>query len=127
MTGVQTCALPILSDDLYLARIEPQYDVLPLITRHFRNRYPQQQWAIFDMQRLYGILSDTNGLYAINGLEADRIQTSYAQNERSYQALWQDYFNSSNIPSRRNPRLHRQQMPQRYWKYLTEKQPAVLK
>ena len=32
-----------LADGLYLARIEPQYDVLPLITRHFRNRYPQPE------------------------------------------------------------------------------------
>ena len=71
-----------LTDGLYLARIEPQYDVLPLITRHFRSRYPQQQWAIFDMQHHYGILSDPDGLHAINGLEAHRIQTAYAPDER---------------------------------------------
>lgn len=114
-----------LSDGLYIARIEPQYDVLPLIVRHFRQRYPQQPWAIFDMQRGYGIFSHSDGLHPINHLEHNRIPSEHAAHERDYQHLWQRYFNSSTILSRRNPNLHRRQMPQRYWKYLTEKQPML--
>ena len=36
--------------------------------------------------------------------------------------LWKEYFNAINIKERNNPKLHRQNLPVRYWKYLTEKQ-----
>ncbi|MEP2280572.1 TIGR03915 family putative DNA repair protein, partial [Maribacter sp.] len=42
-------------DDVYFANIEPDYDVLPLISKHFRNRYADQQWIIYDVKRKYGI------------------------------------------------------------------------
>jgi hypothetical protein len=37
--------------------------------------------------------------------------------------LWQAYFDHVNIPERKNLKLHYRQMPRRYWKYLSEKQP----
>lgn len=114
-----------MENGLYLARIEPQYDVLPLTVRHFRQRYPAQQWAVYDMQRGYGIFNHSDGLHPISDLAQSGIEAHYSDRERDYQRLWQRYFHSTTILSRRNPRLHRQQMPQRYWKYLTEKQPAL--
>ena len=36
------------------ALIEPEYDVLPLILRHFRERYPDGGWVIYDVKRGYG-------------------------------------------------------------------------
>lgn len=114
-----------LSGSLYLARIAPQYDVLPLIVPHFRRRYPQQHWAIFDTGRAYGVASNETGLYPISHLDTAALTTAYAPQEQDYQRLWRRYFHSSNIAARRNPRLHRQQVPQRYWAYLTEKQPEL--
>ena len=39
-----------------------------------------------------------------------------------FQQLWKTYFKSTTIKERLNPRKHKQDMPVRYWKYLTEKQ-----
>lgn len=114
-----------MENGIYFARIEPQYDVLPLTIRHFSQRYPMQQWAIYDMLRGYGIFNHPDGLRKISDLEASGIEAHYSEHERAYQRLWQRYFQSASIASRRNPRLHRQQMPQRYWKHLTEKQPLI--
>ncbi|MGK4566274.1 DUF4130 domain-containing protein [Flavobacterium sp. 3HN19-14] len=41
--------------------------------------------------------------------------------EGLYALLWNDYFKSTNIPARKNMKLHLQHVPKRYWKYLTEK------
>lgn len=112
-----------MENGLFFARIEPQYDVLPLAVRHFRARYPAQNWAIYDVCRDYGIFSNASGLHRISDLQQAGLANHYASGERDYQELWKHYFQSSNIKNRRNLRLHRQQMPQRYWKYLTEKQP----
>ena len=45
-----------------------------------------------------------------------------AEDEKLYQELWKGYFKSMTIKERINLKLHRQHLPKRYWKYLTEKQ-----
>lgn len=110
--------------DIYTARIAPVFDVLPLVVPFFRRRYADQHWAIIDIGRSYGVYYDLNTLHPINGLasSSDAMPTFH---ETCYQALWQQYFDSTNIRSRCNPQLQRRQMPQRYWTYLTEKQPRI--
>ena len=44
-----------INDDVYIAEIEPGFNILPLISRHFRYRYPKHQWIIFDRKRNYGM------------------------------------------------------------------------
>lgn len=41
----------------YYALIEPDYDVLPLITDYFRERY-DEPWVIYDIRRAYGVHFD---------------------------------------------------------------------
>lgn len=45
-----------------------------------------------------------------------------AHDEKVFQELWKAYFKSTTIKERRNPKLHRQNLPVRFWKYLIEKQ-----
>ena len=44
------------------------------------------------------------------------------KDEKLFQRLWKTYFKAICIKERLNPRKHKQDMPVRYWKYLTEKQ-----
>ncbi len=118
-------------DGIYFANIEPDFDVLPLISKHFRSRYADQEWIIYDVKRKYGlhynlesveiISLDLKEVYANSMLKKD----IFAGNEYAYQELWNDYFKSTNIKSRINPKLHAQHVPKRYWKYLSEKKQAV--
>lgn len=118
-------------DGVYFANIEPDYDVLPLISKHFRNRYADQQWIIYDVKRKYGLYYDLNGVEIIsldltdvytNSLEKSSVFTVA---EHEYQHLWNNYFKSTTIKSRINTKLHTQHVPKRYWKYLSEKKEAV--
>jgi probable DNA metabolism protein len=116
-------------DGLFYAVCQPDFNVLPLIEKHFKNRYADQQWLIYDSKRKYGIY------YNLTAVET--VQLSFNENicsgknkelilnekELLYQQLWQQYFGSVNIKARKNTRLHIQHMPKRYWKYLPEKQP----
>ena len=121
------------TDDIYFARVEPDFNVLPLIGEHFRQRYQDQHWAIYDLTRGYGIYYDKSkstpsrpaALQTITDLDDAvlRNPTSiYSEDEQRYQKFWQGYFTNVNIKERKNPRLHKQYLPQRYWKYLSEKQ-----
>ncbi|CAG2532752.1 probable DNA metabolism protein [Maribacter dokdonensis] len=118
-------------DDVYFANIEPDFDVIPLISKHFRNRYADQQWIIYDVKRKYGIFYDLHTVEIIS-LDLTDIHTNtlekssvFTDEEFEYQDLWNNYFKSTTIKSRINTKLHVQHVPKRYWKYLSEKKEAV--
>ena len=118
-------------DDVYFANIEPDFDVLPLISKHFRNRYADQQWIIYDVKRKYGLFYDLERVEIISldltDVHTNRVDKSNVFNdtEYEYQDLWNNYFKSTTIKSRINTKLHVQHVPKRYWKYLSEKKEAV--
>lgn len=114
-------------DGIYYAVAEPDFNVLPLIIPHFKNRYADQRWLIYDVKRKYGIYYDLETVTTISmSFDADvkkgtDVSIVFDEREELFQRLWQQYFKSTNIVSRKNPKLHVQHMPLRYWKYLTEK------
>ena len=121
------------TDDIYFARVEPDFNVLPLIGEHFRQRYQDQHWAIYDVARGYGLYYDKSkstpsrpaDLQTITDLDGAVLRNPasiHSEDEQRYQKFWQGYFTNVNIKERKNPRLHKQYLPQRYWKYLSEKQ-----
>ena len=118
-------------DDIYFANIEPDFDVLPLISKHFRSLYADQQWIIYDVKRKYGIFYNLHTVEIISldlkDIYTNSIQKSevFATEEYNYQTLWNNYFKSTNIKSRINMKLHTQHVPKRYWKYMNEKKEAV--
>jgi probable DNA metabolism protein len=111
-------------DGLYVSLIEPDFNVLPLIGKHFRERYPAQDWLIYDVQRHYGLLYDRDGMRFTTLTEAQHVclqRDWLTETEKNYQELWKTYFKAVDIPERRNMKLHVQHVPKRYWKYLIEK------
>lgn len=114
-------------DQIFYATIEPDFDVLPLISNHFKNRYADQKWLIFDLKRNYGIYYDLNQVSTLEIVKEDTrnqpavLEVAWDSAEMEYQKLWKNYFKSTNIKSRKNTKLHLQHVPKRYWHYLTEK------
>lgn len=114
-------------DGMYYAMIEPDFNVLPLIKKHFQHRYADQCWLIYDAKRKYGIYYDLTQVITVQlSFEGKEYASLVLQEEEElYQHLWQQYFKHTNISSRKNPKLHIQHMPIRYWKYLTEKNTVL--
>lgn len=116
-------------DQLYYAVIEPDCDVLPLIANHFKKRYADQRWLIYDVRRKYGVYYDLEALSNVelqfnnSGSASDAMAEICDEREEFFQDMWRRYFSSVNIKARKNMKLHIQHMPKRYWKYLTEKLP----
>ncbi|MGN6398560.1 MAG: TIGR03915 family putative DNA repair protein [Mucilaginibacter sp.] len=115
-----------LQDETYYAVIEPDFNVLPLLIRHFRSRYADQKWMIYDIKRNYGLYYDLHDTEFIsmefsNVDSAVNVAASFNGDEEVYRHLWKNYFKSVNIASRKNTKLHLRHIPKRYWKHLTEK------
>jgi len=116
------------ADGIFYCGIDPDFNVLPLIMNHFKNRYADQKWIIYDIPRRYGLFYDLEKVEEIKmdfNIQKNMISPSspaLSEKEGLYAVLWKDYFKSANIPARKNLKLHTQHVPKRYWKYLTEKQ-----
>ncbi|MEZ4854269.1 TIGR03915 family putative DNA repair protein [Flavobacterium sp.] len=112
----------LLKDDVYFAKINPDFNVLPLITRHFKERYQDQKWIIYDIMRNYGVYYNLHSIEIIELPDFDSNTNELLHNnELNYQKLWIEYFDHTNIKERKNQKLHIQHVPKRYWQYLTEK------
>ena len=116
----------LLKDDIYFAKIDPDFDVLTLILTHFKNRYQDQKWMIYDLRRKYGVFYDLKTIEIVT-MDLDikllnaKSSRVFSDVEIEYQKLWWEYFDHTNIKERKNTKLHLQHVPKRYWKYLTEK------
>jgi probable DNA metabolism protein len=118
-----------MKDDLYYASVSPDFNVLPLIASHFKDRYADQNWLIFDNLRKYGINYDCSSSALTEVLISFDIDANVNflpehmchEDEVPYQKLWKEYFDSVNIGARKNKKLHVRHVPTRYWRFLTEK------
>lgn len=117
------------ADGIFYAPIEPDFNVLPLISQFFKNRYADQRWIIYDLRRKYGLYYNLDQVAEIVLEQAPELKSNSLSEdllhgkEQLYGLLWHDYFRSTNIPARKNMKLHIRHVPKRYWKYLTEKRP----
>ena len=117
------------SDNIFFAPVEPVHNVLSLVTKHFQDRFACQKWIIYDMKRDYGYFYDLSTVTEIHFENKPTSSPSgkldedlLAEDEKMFQKLWKEYFKSITIKERINPKLHRQNLPVRFWKYLPEKQ-----
>lgn len=114
-------------EGIYFAAISPDFNVLPLNAVHFKNRYADQKWIIYDLKRNYGMYYNLDTVETvqldlhpdIHNLQKEALY--FTKDELHYQELWKNYFKSTTISSRKNRKLHVRHVPKRYWKFLTEK------
>lgn len=115
-------------DGIYFSAIRPDFNVLPMVLKHFKSRFADQQWIIYDLKRDYG--------YHYNGVTIEEIEMKekifntfdgsvpmdiIMEEEVGYQSLWKKYCSNITIRERLNLKVHKQHLPKRYWKYLIEK------
>ena len=119
-------------DGTYLAVVSPDHNVLPLITNHFQDRFGDQPWLIYDARRRYGYYYDQQELLRVTfqdemalpfDFETGKLSDELlSENDLLFQELWRTYFKAICIHERMNPKKQLNDMPRRYWKYMTEKQ-----
>ena len=119
-------------DGTYFAVVSPDHNVLPLITDHFCDRFNDQSWLIYDAKRHYGfyyndckvirITFEDEASVPFNLTNGKLDEEVLSGDDQLLQNLWRTYFKAICIKERMNPRKQLQDMPRRYWKYMTEKQ-----
>jgi probable DNA metabolism protein len=110
----------MLEDGSYLARMEPDFNIIHPLSLFFSNRLQAQNWFICDVHR--SLVSRWDGKSLDFGTIESFIVPELSAQEREVQALWRTFFRHVSIPERRNERCQKSFMPIKYWKYLVEKQ-----
>jgi probable DNA metabolism protein len=101
-----------------VAEIEPKNIVLPLLTQHFCERYPEERFFIYDKTHGMALLYQP---YKPTIISVEELQMPEPdEEEQSIRELWRLFYDTIEIQGRHNPRCRMSHMPKRYWKYLTE-------
>lgn len=116
------------ADGLFFAPIEPKYNALPLAIDYFHSRFSDQEWVVYDTKRKYGYHFDLKKVETFTFEGNEPIPASgklhpelLDEHEVLFEEFWKSYIKTLSIRERFNPKLQRQHMPVRFWKYLTEK------
>ncbi len=103
----------------FYAPFEPQFNIVGLLASHFADRLANQNWIIHDVKRDIGALyNQEEWIITDINLKGD---ITFTEDEEFYQNLWKEYFKHIAIKGRINPKLQKNNMPMKYWKYLVEK------
>jgi len=103
---------------VWIARCGPDHLVLPVLGPHFTRRFGDSPWGIIDERRSLCLFHLTGEPLWLGPL--DECPQGTSPEADPWESLWGQYHRAINNESRRNPKLQRQFMPSRYWKYLPE-------
>lgn len=111
-----------LSNGVLFAKIVPKCNVLPIIAPHFTDRFPKENFIIYDEiheQAAVHVMDRNWFLVNKDEMNMQRL-TEFSKEEDEYQKLWVAFFNSISIKERENKKLQSQNMPKRFQKYCSE-------
>lgn len=101
--------------------ITPDNDILAMLGPHFANRFPNENWMIYDSRRQKALLHPKQGACTI------RTQVALGQEHflpaaetEDYEELWRAFCCAVTIQERKNPGLQQQLLPLKYRENMTE-------
>lgn len=108
-------------DGKLIAGIEPKNCVLPMISPHFAERLPNEQYLIYDRTNRLALLHQPGKsvILPLDSFEPD----CPAEAEREFRSLWKLYYDTIAIEGRYNPKCRMTMMPKRYWTDMPEFDP----
>ena len=104
--------------NVYISKIAPKNQILPLIAWHFTNRFRDMRFMIYDETNRQA-LAHRGGRYEI--IMADNIiLPTLSADEAQLQKLWKGFYDTISIKERENPKLRMNYLPKHEWAFLPE-------
>ena len=102
------------ADGIHYSISRPEFNLLPLVSKHFRSNFGDRQWLIYDIKRNYGLFYDFHNIQLIT-LDSTEIVANYGTFNNSFQnntsganEMWNAYFAKNPIKTliSNNSRTH---------------------
>lgn len=103
------------------AKIEPKCDAIPLMMDHFIDRYPNENFVIYDEKREYALVHPAHQKAFF--VEGDEWRM--ADLDDPFEKLWKAYFITMEIAERHNEKCQMNLMPKWYRKNMLEQEAYV--
>ena len=97
-----------------LAQIQPENDILPLLAPHFSNRFPNENWVIYDEGRQKALCYGKGTECVIKKEVRLQIPRNAIGDRGEYEELWRAFCDSVSIEARHNEKLQKQMLPLRF-------------
>lgn len=110
-----------LKSGVLFAEIEPRGQILSCIADHFANRFPLENWMIYDKTHHMFLVHESRKKWVLvrdEKLDWDAIQQS--EKESTYVRLWKEFFETIAIQERKNYKCQRNHLPLHYRKHIVE-------
>ena len=105
-------------EDGLVSVIEPQNFVLPILANHFASRYNAETFLIYDKTHKAGLIHKDLKSEIVRIDKLTLAETD--DNEKMYEDLWKQFYNTIAIKERHNEKCRQTHMPKRYWNNMTE-------
>lgn len=109
-----------ISSGCYYAQIEPDHNILPLLSDHFTRRFSDQNFIIHDLKRKTALVYTQKEVYLQTLTLSESTALKNLDITDPFESLFKSYYDSTTIKERKNPRLQKSFAPKRYWKHLAE-------
>ena len=102
------------------SRIEPKCNVLPFISPHFDDRFPNENWIIYDATHQLGSIHKAGGSWFLLSDPTLEINVNELRDADSFHHLWHIFFQTIAIKERDNARCQNTHLPKWYRKNMDE-------
>lgn len=112
-----------LENRILFAPIGPKNNILTFLMPHFADRFPMENFMIYDEKRgILGLHPAGREWYLMNNAENPRDVASFqvSEEEEVYRELFRYFCKKIGIDERRNPKLQRNMLPLRFREYMVE-------
>ena len=105
-----------LDNGILFSEISPKSRVLTCIAGHFSDRFPLENWVIYDKTHQVFLMHRAREKWRLVwGKELDQQAAErLSDKEKEYETLWKGFFDSIAIQERKNLRLQKTHLPVRY-------------
>ena len=111
-----------LDDGILFAEIEPRSHIVTCLAAHFTDRFPLENWMIYDKTHGEAIVHEKGKRWVlVRDVDCDaKLQRRDSNRESRYVQLWKVFFQSISIKERESYERQRQNAPLLYRKHMTE-------
>ncbi|MGN0335324.1 MAG: TIGR03915 family putative DNA repair protein [Lachnospiraceae bacterium] len=104
------------------AEIHPENDILPFIAPHFADRFPEENWLIYDENRdCFAVHRAKQGWVLLEGVSLnEEAKQSLSGQEDEYRQLWKTFVRHIAIEERKNEKLQKNLLPLKFRDKMTE-------
>lgn len=111
-----------LETGVLFSEIEAEADILALIAPHFADRFPMENWVIYDRCRQKAAIHPLGkGFFILEEVKGDELgAVCDSSQEEHFVALWKTFHQAIGIEERTNSRLQSSLLPKKYRQFMQE-------